>query len=89
VNGRVALVTGGGAGIGQATAVHLARGGAAVVVNDVRPELAADTTARITDAGGKALAAAGDVTKPEAVDDVVALAAAELGPIDILSLIHI
>jgi NAD(P)-dependent dehydrogenase (short-subunit alcohol dehydrogenase family) len=84
VNGRVALVTGAGAGIGQATAVRLARDGAAVVVNDVRPELAADTAARITEAGGEALAAAGDVTQPEAVDEVVARAAAELGPIDIL-----
>ena len=52
---RVAIVTGSGRGIGRATALRLARDGAAVVVNDIDPEPAAETVALIEAEGGRAL----------------------------------
>jgi 3-oxoacyl-[acyl-carrier protein] reductase len=63
--GRVALVTGAGRGVGLATARLLARDGARVVVNDLDPEQAEAAVASIRQAGGDALACAGDVTKNE------------------------
>lgn len=82
--GRVALVTGAGAGIGRATSLRFAADGAAVAVNDVREDLAADTVATLTAAGGRAHLAPGDVTDPDAVEAIVAGTAAALGPIDVL-----
>jgi NAD(P)-dependent dehydrogenase (short-subunit alcohol dehydrogenase family) len=78
--GRRALVTGGGQGIGRATAQALAHAGAAVVVNDVVADRADDVAAEIRDTGGDADAAAFDVTDREAVR----AAFAELGGVDIL-----
>jgi NAD(P)-dependent dehydrogenase (short-subunit alcohol dehydrogenase family) len=81
---RVALVTGSGGGIGRATARRLAADGAAVVVNDVNRDAAAETVATIAAEGGRAVAIPGDITDRETVDAIVARAAQELGPIDIL-----
>jgi len=84
VSDHVALVTGSGGGIGRATAHRLAADGAAIVVNDVNADAAADTAGAIDAAGGRALAIAGDVTEPDTVEEIVARAASELGTIDIL-----
>ena len=84
MSSRVALVTGSGGGIGRATARRLAADGAAVVVNDVNADAAADTAATIAADGGTVVAVAGDVTDPETVDAIVARATADLGPVDIL-----
>jgi NAD(P)-dependent dehydrogenase (short-subunit alcohol dehydrogenase family) len=65
--GRRALVTGGGQGIGRATARALADAGASVVVNDVMAERADATVAEIRSGGGEAGAAAFDVTDRHAV----------------------
>lgn len=62
VEGKVALVTGGGSGIGRATGLTLAREGATVIVTDYREATAQETAAMIAEAGGKALAMAHDVT---------------------------
>ena len=57
LNGKVAVVTGSGQGLGLAYARELARCGAAVVVNDVNAETAADAASEITAAEGKAVTA--------------------------------
>ena len=63
IDGRVALVTGAGHGIGRGIAYALARDGARVVVNWSRDEAAAEhTVGRITDAGGEAEAVKADVS---------------------------
>ena len=70
--GKVALVTGGGSGMGRAMALEFARLGAAVVVAGRRPEPLEETVALIADAGGRAVAEPTDVRDPEQVDAMVA-----------------
>lgn len=67
-----ALVTGGGSGIGQATAVMLAAAGVPVAVADIDADGVAETVRRIEQAGGEALALRLDVTDRAAVDQAVA-----------------
>jgi NAD(P)-dependent dehydrogenase (short-subunit alcohol dehydrogenase family) len=69
--GAVAIVTGGASGIGRALSEALARRGADVVLADRQVELAEDVAARIRNSGGKATAAALDVTDFDAVDRLV------------------
>jgi len=81
---QVAIVTGGGRGIGEATAIRLASEGAAVVIGELDLEAARGVVATIEAAGGRALAVAADVSR---ADDMRALAAAALatfGPPDVL-----
>ncbi len=84
LNDKVALVTGAGQNVGAGIARALAAQGAAVAVNDVRPERAAETVAAIVDAGGRAVVAGFDVTDYDEVVAGMADAVAALGPIDIL-----
>jgi NAD(P)-dependent dehydrogenase (short-subunit alcohol dehydrogenase family) len=84
LSGQVALVTGGGRGIGRAIAASLARAGAAVAVLARSPEQLAETAAGITAAGGRAVALPADVTERTAVEAAVAEAERQLGPIDLL-----
>lgn len=68
LSGRVALVTGGGSGIGRATAELLARLGATVVVTGRREDALAETVERISEAGGNASSVPCDIREPIAVD---------------------
>lgn len=68
---KVALVTGGGSGIGAATARTLAREGAAVGVLDMRREPAEEVATSIRDAGGRALALEANVSDEAAVSAAV------------------
>ncbi|MEK3789776.1 MULTISPECIES: SDR family NAD(P)-dependent oxidoreductase [Paenibacillus] len=82
---KVALVTGGGTGIGRATSLELASRGSAVVVNYSRSEVEAMETVRsILHAGGKAMAIQADVTKDEEVRVMVENVVQQFGSIDLL-----
>jgi NAD(P)-dependent dehydrogenase (short-subunit alcohol dehydrogenase family) len=70
--GKVAIVTGGGAGIGESSCVLFAREGARVVVVDRHAEAADRVAAEIAEAGGEALAVAADVSRPDDVKRIVA-----------------
>jgi 3-oxoacyl-[acyl-carrier protein] reductase len=84
LTGRVALVTGGGRGIGAATAKRLAQDGAAVVVVDLDAEPAAEVQREIEAAGGRAHALACDVTNRGQVDAAVQAAVDTFGGLDAL-----
>ena len=84
LDGRVAIVTGAGAGLGRAHAHLLASRGAQVVVNDLNLAPAEAVVAEIRAAGGQAIAAAGSVTDEAAVQAMVAQTLATWGRIDIL-----
>ena len=81
LNGRVAIVTGGGSGIGRAISLRLAEDGARVAVLDIRQETA-DQTLQLAGGDGSALVC--DVTDSAAVDAVFARIESELGPAEIL-----
>jgi NAD(P)-dependent dehydrogenase (short-subunit alcohol dehydrogenase family) len=83
-DGQVAVVTGGGSGMGRAMAVEFARLGAAVVVAGRRPEPLTGTVALIEEAGGRALAQPTDVRVPDQVEALVAAAVERFGRVDVL-----
>jgi 2-hydroxycyclohexanecarboxyl-CoA dehydrogenase len=84
LNGKVALVTGGGQGVGRQIALHFGAHGAAVVINDYVLDRAESVAEEVRAAGGRALALQGDVTDLAAMKEIVAKANAELGPVNIL-----
>lgn len=84
LDGRVAVVTGGGSGIGEATAKLLARANAMVVVADIAEDAAKRVTSDIHDAGGSALALAFDVADAASVGAGIEQVRADAGPIRIV-----
>ncbi|MGQ7787572.1 SDR family NAD(P)-dependent oxidoreductase [Nesterenkonia sp. K-15-9-6] len=84
LEGKTAIVTGSGAGLGLAYAQELARHGAAVVVNDVDAEAAESAVASIRSEGGRAAACVAPVGSAEAAEQLVSTAVEEFGGLDVL-----
>ena len=84
LEGRIAIVTGAGGGLGRSHAKFLARQGARIVVNDLALEAAEAVAAQIAAEGGEAIAAAGSVTDEAAVAAMIETVVAHWGRIDIL-----
>ncbi len=80
---KVALITGGGSGIGRATALLLARSGAAVVVGNRNADQGEAVVAEIRGGGGRAIFQRTDVTRAEQVEALVERAVKEFGRLDL------
>jgi len=81
---KVAFIAGGGAGIGEAAALMFAREGARVAIGDIRDDMAAAVAARITGAGGEAMAIKMDVTNEASVQAGFEAVRARLGHLNVL-----
>jgi NAD(P)-dependent dehydrogenase (short-subunit alcohol dehydrogenase family) len=84
LEGKVALITGAGVGIGRACAALFAQEGAAVAVVDRNPETCQETVAQITQSGGRALAIVADVARSEDVQRMLQETVAAFGKLNIL-----
>lgn len=84
LSGRVAMVTGGGSGIGRETSQLLAQAGAAVAVADLNKAAAQETAELITKAGGQAIGVEVDITEPEAAAEAVEATVQAFGGLHIL-----
>jgi len=84
LDGKVAIVTAAGRGIGQGIAMSLAQEGASLVINSYSPETTAATLAAVQACGVPAVALAGDITDPEKMIELRDLALSQFGQIDIL-----
>ena len=84
LEGRTAIVTGSGQGIGEAIAVAMAEEGAEVVVAELREDNAAAVQQKIEESGGAALAQATDVSREDSVEAMVQACLGRFGKVDIL-----
>jgi NAD(P)-dependent dehydrogenase (short-subunit alcohol dehydrogenase family) len=82
--GKVALITGGGSGIGRASAVRLSAEGAAVVLADINPETGAETCRLVEDRGGQALYVQADVVREADNEGMVGETLQAFGRLDVL-----
>ena len=84
LDGKAAIVTGAGRGIGRGHTTHLAAEGAAVVVNDIDPQEAAGAVAEIEATGGRAIADSSDIGSRAGAEALVEACVSAFGSIDIV-----
>ena len=84
LNGKTALVTGAGRGIGRAVAMHLANAGASVLVNDLEDSALCETERALSAYEKRVAAVAGDLTEPSFPDALVKAALDRFGDLDII-----
>ena len=84
LEGKVAVITGAGRGIGRATAVRFAQEGAAVVVNDVDPDPAEETAQLVKEAGAEAALSTDNTVELDDARQMMERAASQFGKIDIV-----
>jgi len=84
LDGKTAVVTGAGGGLGRAYSIALARAGAALVLCDIDPDACRATAEEITQSGGLAMAVAADVTQARAFEEIFDRAERETGGVDVL-----
>jgi NAD(P)-dependent dehydrogenase (short-subunit alcohol dehydrogenase family) len=84
LNDKVALITGGGSGIGKASCLLFAREGARIVVVDLKKETAEATATEIRDAGGDARAFAADVSKAKDAEGMIRFAEESYGRLNVV-----
>ena len=84
LEGKIALITGSGRGIGRSIALKLAGEGARIVVNDLDAEPAQETVQAIVEAGGQAVACVGSVTAPDFAERFIGTAVNEYKGLDII-----
>ena len=84
LKGKIAIVTGGGGGLGEGICLCLAQEGADVVVSDLDRQLADTVAAKVREKGSKALAVKTDVSREEEVKNLVDQTIKEMGDVDIL-----
>ena len=84
LDGRVAFISGAGHGIGRATALAMARLGAIVGINDLKPEFVEEAAAEVRALGGQAIPLPRDVSTREGMREAVLQLAREAGRLDIL-----
>jgi NAD(P)-dependent dehydrogenase (short-subunit alcohol dehydrogenase family) len=84
LDGRTAIVTGAGSGIGRGTALEMANAGADIVIAELQPEAAEETAAMVRSLGRRAVVARTDVTDMDSVGAMMALALREFGAVDVL-----
>jgi NAD(P)-dependent dehydrogenase (short-subunit alcohol dehydrogenase family) len=84
VKDKVALITGGGAGLGRAAAAVLARGGARVAIADIRPERLDETTRALREEGGQVTGLVTDVAQPDQIQATIDQVVEAYGRLDIM-----
>jgi len=84
LKGKVSIITGGGQGIGEATALKFAAEGSRVAVCDINQDAIDQTVAKIVDGGGEAVGFHVDVTRKESIQKMVDAVVAKWGRIDVL-----
>lgn len=84
LEGKVALITGAGSGIGRASAIHMAQAGAAVMCSDIDSQAAEGTVALINEAGGRADGMGLDVTSAQEMQEAMKRTISNLGDINVL-----
>jgi len=84
LEGKRAIITGSGRGIGRAAAILMAREGASIVINDLDHKIAEEAARAIASSGGRGVACAGDITAPGFPEELVQTAVDNFGGLEIL-----